>query len=369
MATNPLPRRPPRPPGSPTDGSAPPLPEPAAAQGPAPRQPGPENRRKLKIAAGVLSGGFVLFMLIFVVPLGFTHSESTCSGMRVPEETGYEEPFREAKNLIRAHDWAGAKKQLLEVQRLAPGMKFVEEYLVLVEREFPNEQHLLAAKAAMAQRDLVRARAELTAVGPNTYMYERRQQLERELKLGVEGLLQQAWAMHDRGQLDHAGELLKEVLAAYPGHPDALRLQEQLLRPPQPVASLAVLRFLEGDVEGAIEFARVCAPSSPTCKTELEVLKEFSTLHKKREKMGPQDLARLMALDNALAGTRSPSQPAHELVTDLREKAKELFLFGYSLKEADPRQAEGKFRRVMALTLPKDELHQKAKNWLDKLQR
>ena len=58
---------------------------------------------------------------------------------------------------------------------------------------------------------------------------------------------------------------------------------------------------------------------------------------------------------------------ASNMVSELRQKARDLYLQAYALKDTDPEDAVPKFREVMAMTPPDDETHQKAKSWVEKL--
>jgi hypothetical protein len=60
---------------------------------------------------------------------------------------------------------------------------------------------------------------------------------------------------------------------------------------------------------------------------------------------------------------------AHRIIEELRQKAKELYLQGYALKDANPKDGIARFQEVMDLTLPSDEVHLKAKTWLEKLRK
>jgi hypothetical protein len=55
--------------------------------------------------------------------------------------------------------------------------------------------------------------------------------------------------------------------------------------------------------------------------------------------------------------------------TELRQKAKDLYLQAYAQKDSNPEDGIPKVREVIAMTPSDDETHQKAQNWLDKIQR
>lgn len=70
--------------------------------------------------------------------------------------------------------------------------------------------------------------------------------------------------------------------------------------------------------------------------------------------------------DRALAV--QPGYPPAAAERDrLRERAREAFLAGYVEKEASPEEARQKFRLVTTMTGPDDEVHRKARRWLERL--
>jgi tetratricopeptide (TPR) repeat protein len=169
---------------------------------------------------------------------------------------------------------------------------------------------------------------------------------------------------------------------------------------------------VDGDLSGAVALANACV-SKPKCKEMLKDMTEFGNLYKKLEDLDAKGLARLLALDKDISGTRGPSKMARNagtraanifyksasaaraagqwaravenarrtlqadpnhagasnILVELRQKAKELYLQAYALKDANPEDAAPKFREVIAMTPPDDETHQKAQTWLDKIQR
>jgi tetratricopeptide (TPR) repeat protein len=372
MATNPLPRRPPSPPGSPSGGpeaspSEPVPPEQGSALG----KSRPAGRRGKWIAAGVLAGGLGLGGLLLAVSLGQSKPGPLDYPSPPPSKhTVNAQRFLEAKQLIRDGKWVEARERFLELQQQAPDLPSIPDYLAHIEKELPNHQHLVAAQEALKAGQLARVNTELDAVSPDTSQYEQVTRLRRELRDVADQRARDARTLLDKGQLQEARLMAQEVLALFPQNDEARLVvhgNDELLPPPGPERPTD--RFIKGDLPGAVKLARACAPSSPACKTELEALNEFSTLYKKGEKLGTEGLVRLVAVDRELTGTASRSRLTQELITELRQKAKDLFLLCYTLKDTNPEQAERKFHTVMSLTLPEDELHQKAKGWLEKLQR
>jgi hypothetical protein len=77
------------------------------------------------------------------------------------------------------------------------------------------------------------------------------------------------------------------------------------------------------------------------------------------------------AVDLATKAQRlAPAHPgALAIVAELKARAKELFVFAYSLKDTAPDEAVVRFKEVIALTRPDDETHRKAVSWVGKLSR
>jgi tetratricopeptide (TPR) repeat protein len=300
--------------------------------------------------------------------------------------------FQMAKNLIRERKWTEAKAALQEVQLLSPGYSGASDYLAQVEKEIPNQAHLTVAEAALAKGDLATAKAELEQVSQDTVMFEQVGKLRRELQEATDKKAREAQADSER-----------VVIQGYP--------------PPPPLPNpwqMAVGRFVEGDMMGAMTLAEVCMRKSPKsrCKSGFQQMKEFTALYKKLEEQDAKGLARLFALDKEITGEQGPSKmaqrastrasnvfyksaasakaagqwtrafeysrkalqadPGHvgaqRIVRELREKAQDMMHPHYH-PDDDPDQVVERFRQIMAMTPPEDELHQKAKSWIEKLAR
>ena len=67
------------------------------------------------------------------------------------------------------------------------------------------------------------------------------------------------------------------------------------------------------------------------------------------------------------------AEPGHagatNIISEMKSKAKDLYLSAYSLKDENPEDALPKFKDVVAMTPPDDEYHEKAKSWVEKLSR
>jgi tetratricopeptide (TPR) repeat protein len=326
--------------------------------------------------------------------------------------------FNQAKNLIREGKWVEARARLVELQALAPDYPGIGDYLARVEQEIPNQEHLTAAKAALAARMLGVAKGQLDQISPDTTMFELVHQLKRELKDTADARVREAQALLDAGQREQAVAILGDVVAAFPED----RLARASFERAQSVSvvdsgsaawNLVVRDFMQGELSSAVVLAEACAPAVPRCKSGLEDLKEFSRLLKKMEDLDPDQLNRMVVLDRQITGALVPSRatekvrlrqanilyknaaaarargawaramefarltlqadPGHRgaaiIREEMRSKAWETYLRASQVAPTDLEESLKLFRQVMAMTPPEDELHQKARSWIDKLQR
>lgn len=179
---------------------------------------------------------------------------------------------------------------------------------------------------------------------------------------------------------------------------------------------MAVMRFVAGDLAGGLALAQECSTTERACQSGRGDMEEFLALSKKLEALDTEGMSRLLALDKAITGKRGPSQflqnagprvaevfyrsaqkaknarqwaravehsrraleavPGHTgargLLDELRRKALHLYeshFIGYRQKDSSPEDALPIYREIMALTVPEDELHQKARSWVEKLER
>lgn len=335
--------------------------------------------------------------------------------------------FQEAKNHIREGKWTEAKARLLDLQAVAADYPGLPDYLQQVEKELPNQEYLQAAQDALAEKKLAVAKAELDKISADTTMFELVNNLRRALKDTIDERAKEARTLLDNKQLDEAKAITDDVLSIYPDQRDAKLINEEAVRliterdkpkapPPPPVSAppweQVSARFVDGDLSGAVALANACV-SRPKCREMLKDMTEFGGLYKKLEDLDAKGLARLLTLDREISGSRGPSKmartagtraanifyksasaarvagqwsraveysrrtlqadPGHagakSILTELRQKAKDLYLQAYALKDSNPEDAAPKFREVIAMTSPDDETHQKAKTWLDKIQR
>jgi tetratricopeptide (TPR) repeat protein len=336
--------------------------------------------------------------------------------------------LQDAKKLVREYKWVEAKEILVGLQQTAPGIVEVKDYLERADKEIPNMEHLAAAEAALKERKLAATKGSLDQVSEDTQAYEWVKKLRNEMSEAAGLQAREARKLLDGKQLDPAKAITDDVLAAFPEHRDAKIINDEAVRlikirdtpvqpapppPPKDPWETAVARFVDGDVSGAVALANACVTKSNKCKNGIKDMAEFGNLNKKLEDLDAKGLARLLALDKEITGTRGPSKmaknagtraanifyksasaaraagqwaravdyarrtlqadPGHagasNIVNDLKSKAKELYLQAYAMKDSNPEDAIPKFKEVMAMTPSDDETHQKAKNRLADLQR
>jgi tetratricopeptide (TPR) repeat protein len=401
------------------------------ARGGAAKPVDPAAARKKKIMVGALVGvlvvagaGLVVLQMRQQAIAEIKEREALAAAERRKQ---LDAVFQDAKNMIREGKWTAAKERLIELQEMAPEME-LQDYLGRAEKEIPNQAHIDAAQAALKDKKLAVAKAELDKVTEDTQMFDLVAKMRRELQDAVSAQAKEARTLLDNKQLDPAKAITDDLLAAFPDNRDAKLINEEATRlikirdtpvappPPPPTAppwEQAVARFVDGDVTGAAALVNACMAKQAKCKDLLKDMTEFNGLYKRLEDLDAKGLARLLSLDKEISGARGPSKmakvagtraanifyksasaakaagqysraveyakrtlqadPGHNgaqnILTELKAKAKDVFLQAYQLKDASPEDALPKFREVLAMTPPDDETHQKAKGWIEKLSR
>ncbi|MHA7631878.1 FHA domain-containing protein [Corallococcus sp. M7] len=389
-----------------------------------------KKRMRIKLA------GAAVLVLLFA-DLGVARSRMRAQaeeqGRIEAEQRSYREQlgglFQEAKNLVREGQWQQAKAKLEELHAQAPDYPGVADYLKAAEREIPNQNHLITAKAALDKGELANAKASIEKVTSDTQLYEQLKTARKNLADAADTRTKEAKRLLDSRQLEsvqQAKAITDDVLATFPEHrdgklvnDDAVRVIADLTRPdPVRVAAApkpwepAVDRFRDADITGAVAILNACAAKTAQCKQLMAQVTEFGNLYKKLEDLDAKGLTRLLALDKDItdgrtskmarnAGTRAgniyyksaagakaagqwsramefarralQADPSHagaaNIVNDLKGKAKDLYMQAYSIKDSSPEDALPKFRDVVAMTPPDDELHGKAQGWVEKLSR
>lgn len=299
--------------------------------------------------------------------------------------------FQEGKNLVRQGNWKDAQERFAEVKRLQPNYPAIDDYLKAADKEIPNQEQLAAT--AEAQNTADQARRVSTAT--------------------------------DVSKWQETQAITQDILAAFPDNRDAKVLNQlaideiarltkpKVVAPPPPSRpwERPIQLFVAGDVTGAFDEANRCAGKASRCKQLLGEMTDFQTLYKKMEDLDAKGLQRLLELDKKITEGRGPSQmarnagtrasnifyksaaaakaagqngraleyamkalsadPGHSgaqaIVNDLKQKAKDLYLLAYSIKDTNIEDAVSKFKEVLAMTPPDDETHQKAKRRIEEL--
>lgn len=378
-------------------------------------QPSRARGRKTAFLLGVLSAAIVGTVSGYFVLKAF-QPPIDIDGLKDVPKRPWNDLFQQAKHLIREGKWVEAKAKLLEVQALAPDHPGIGDYLTQVEKEIPNQEHLAAAKAALAAKMLSVTKAQLDQVSADTTMFERVTQLKRELSDTADARVSEAQSLLDAGQREQAFAIFADVVAVFPDHRPAMAGLERAQ--PFPFVSsgsaawdLVVRDFVQGEIASAVVLAEDCAPKVPRCKSGLKDLKEFTRLLEKMEDLDPDQLTRLVVLDRQITGAPVPcratekvrarqahilyknassaratgawprsmefarrtlqADPSHRgassILDELMLKSRDIYLRAYALKDTSPEEALPLFRDVMAMTPPEDELHQKARIWAEKL--
>ncbi len=375
------------------------------------------TRLLVLVLAVPLLAAVVKFILIYDPPEAFPERPPAD---RVRHQEALE-LFGNAKALIRDGKWLEAKAELQKVQALEPGAFPLEAYLARVEQEVSNQVYLTAAETALAEKKLATAKSQLDQISEDTMMFERVDSLKRQLRDTADARVREAGDLLSQGQFSAASNIVNDVLAVVPEHREARALSVKvrppaIVDPPPPAPPTpwenVQAHFVAGDPSSAIALAQSCAPTERQCRSGLRDMQEFFKLLRKLPNLDAKEMARMLTLDEAITGGRSPSRllrnagihianrlyrtasaakaqgqwataassahralklnPAHEgaaqLLAHLRTKAKEEYLRAYALKDTEPKKALAIFRQVMVLTRPDDEVHQKAQFWATKLQ-
>ncbi len=392
--------------------------------------PDPEAQKRKKrlliMTAAVFAMLVVLLAAIKVKQQQQAEAEAAAAAAADERRAALSGLFQDAKNLIREGKWVEAKAKLLELQEAEPEYVQLPDYLARVEKEIPNQEALDAAKAALDKNQLGKAAASLAKVASDTQLFEQLRTYRVALNDKADKRVREAQALMDQKQLDAAKAITDDVLAAIPEHRDGKVIAEQVAQaieirdrpapPPPPPTTVkpwdqAVNLFRDGDQKGAMDMATSCAGRHSQCKTLVTQMTEFGNLYRRLEDLDAKGLIRLLDLDKKItngrgsklarnAGTRASNiffksassakasgqfgvamanaqralqaDPSHaganNIVAELRQKAKDLYLQAYALKDSDPQEAVPKFREVMAMTSSDDETHQKAKSWIEKIQ-
>ncbi|HEY8207538.1 MAG TPA: FHA domain-containing protein [Myxococcaceae bacterium] len=230
----------------------------------------------------------------------------------------------------------------------------------------------------------------------------------------------------DASKYEEVVAITEDILQAFPDDRDAKTLNDDATekvktcdKPAAPVrdnrprgkdSDDAVRLFTDGEIASALQSAQACASRSADCRQKAALIAEFNQLYKKVDDLEGKGLQQLLSLDRRITGGGASklgrgagvkaanvfyrtaaaakttgswaraseyaeralqSDPNHAgaraLVEEMRSKAKDLYLQGYSNKGTDPDDAAAKFKDVIAMTPASDEWHKKAQARLDEM--
>jgi tetratricopeptide (TPR) repeat protein len=388
-----------------------------------PIPPNRRQRRAFRRAAAATA-------LLGAVALGAATVRATRNSARKHEEAARAQErlaaiFQDGKRLVRRGNWEQALQKFERLRAESPDFPGLAEYIDRAAQEVPNEKLLASARASLEENDLGAAREALAKVDADSQLHSQLQEAKDLLGERVALRLGDARRAFSERDFPRALELAQEVLKAAPDNADAEafanRAKDAMAgrRKPPVRATAARMQqaatslFRDGDLDSAIATAETCAARNlDPCDHLLKEMREFAGLHTQVEDLDLKGLERLLELAHRAAGGKpsslmtramaraaaiyykeasaakiaaqwpkamelaaralqlAPDHPgAQAIVSDLRARAKELFVFAYSVKDTAPDEAIIRFKEVMALTPANDETHRKAVNWVEKLSR
>ena len=380
----------------------------------------PERSKKVRLVAAAVAGLFVVLLLV-----KFVAERPSRPGPDVAGTSDAAVLFSEAKALIRQGKWAAAKEKLEAVREEDDEYepRQIENYLKVANEELPNEERFATITEALGKGELARAKSVLGQVKTTTQ--------DKALSAAKEALAQRIEARRTEARTLLASSqwepllaLSEDLLGAVPGDRDASEWKQQAeqaiargKKGPSKVVSAdtpwveSQQRFKNGDVSGARSLAQACAKKHAKCRdleNGLSVL-EARTAH--LESLNDAELLTMFKLDRELAGGTSSatSQPlrarvasryflkasgaktsgswvkaieyagialdaepqhagAKGLVGEGKAASSDLYFRAYQLRETDPVEAVRLFKEVVAMTLPDDQNHLKAKGFIERLE-
>ncbi len=386
------------------------------------------RRSALLRRLALLPRGAVLAVVVWAVAVAWIKLQANEISFRQGLEgrrarQSLESAFQSGKKLVRQGDWDQALVTFERIRGEAPDFRGLQQYIDRGTREVRNQALLAGARAALERNELGPAAEALATVDADTQLHLQLQAVKDLLRRSVSLRIAEAQAAFRDRDYAQALEVVEDVLKADPENPEALSLAYQAGRaararpgPSTPSAGPgegAAARFRAGDLKGAIAAAEKCAARHlEPCRRLHQQLEQFAELHGRLEHLELGNLERLLELATRVGGSRpsrlafdamaraaalyykeasdaktagqwaravnlaakaqrlAPDHPgALAIVGELKARAKELFVFAYSLKDSAPDEAIVRLREVIALTRTDDETHRKAVRWVAKLSR
>jgi pSer/pThr/pTyr-binding forkhead associated (FHA) protein/outer membrane protein assembly factor BamD (BamD/ComL family) len=386
------------------------------------------RRKKIKIIAGAAAG--VLLILFFVGNYFHQKSEAVRLANARKHQAALQhvsEIFQEGTSLVREGNWIEAQKRFETVAGIKDDYPELKDYLERAKKEIPNQQLLDEADKAIAAGSFADAAEKLSKVSKDTLLSGRLNKTRDMLEEKVPARVSEARAAYDEKNYEQAIAITADVLKAFPDSRDAKLLNEDATKadyavkhppppPPPPPArpwEAVIARYTQGDLTGAVAMANACsAKGFSRCKTLLRQMGEFAKLNKRAESLKTRDLKRLITLDREISEGKGSTlaksaavragnilyqcatsakatgnwgraadcanqaiamdprnSGAQAIAAEAQSHAKDVYMIGYAAKDTNPDEAISRFREVLSMTPPSNEYHQKAQNWLEKLQR
>lgn len=386
------------------------------------------RQKKIKIGAAV--GVVLLFAIVALVKVKLDASRRLSAAAAARHQQAMlhiSEIFQAGTGLVREGNWIAAQEKFAQVQELNPNYAELKDYLERAQKEIPNQKTLDAAEKALAALKLGDAADLLAKVSPDTLLSERLAKVKQALQDKLPDRLNEARADFDAKKYTDAIAITDDLLLAFPDNRDAKLINDEAKKadyelkhppppPPPPPArpwEAVIARYTQGDLTGAVALANACsAKGFARCKTLLKQMTQFAALNKQAESLRAKDLKRLISLDREISGGKGSTLAknasiraanmlyqcatsakatgnwgraadcanqavsldprnagAQAIAAEAQGHAKDEYMLGYAAKDTSPDEAIAKFREVVSMTPPSNEYHQKAQNWLDKLQR
>jgi hypothetical protein len=134
----------------------------------------------------------------------------------------------EAQRLLGEGRWAESREQFSVATELDGENAEIARAVARADVEAPRAQALEAARAALARRELAKARDALAAVPADSALAGAAHQLEAALGAALESSVREARERAQAGDAASAAALIEVVLAVEPGRQDALDVRRAL---------------------------------------------------------------------------------------------------------------------------------------------
>ena len=386
--------------------------------------------KQKKIKIGIAAGVVLLALVVGGIKLKLDASRQQHAAITARHQQAMmhlSEIFQAGTGLVREGNWIAAQEKFEQVQALNPDYAELKDYLERAAKEIPNQKTLDAAEKAVAGLKLGEAADLLAKVSPDTLLSERLAKVKQSVQDKLPDRLNEARADFDAKKYTEAIAITDDLLVAFPDSRDAKLINDEAKKsdyelkhpppPPPPPPSrpweAVIARYTQGDLTGAVALANECsAKGFGRCRTLLKQMNQFAGLNKQAETLRAKDLKRLIALDRQISGGRGSTLAknasiraanmlyqcassakatgnwgraadcanqavsmdprnagAQAIAAEAQGHAKDEYMLGYAAKDTNPDEAIAKFREVISMTPADNTYHQKAQNWLEKLQR